>query len=81
MWSMNVYSCVKIIFIFLNCFVTFDSLQFYILGYNIISFTIPKDHFLNFEIEQKGLKTKENLYKQLNFKPLFNMTKCEKHIL
>jgi hypothetical protein len=30
------------------------SLHFYILGYNITNFTIHKEHFLNFEIEQKG---------------------------
>jgi len=53
-WKHNVvYECLFMcqsffFFFFLELF-CFISLQFYILGYNIISFSIPKDHFLNFE--------------------------------
>jgi hypothetical protein len=53
-WKHNViYEClfmcqIIIIIFFLELF-CFISLQIYILGYNIISFSIPKDDFLNFE--------------------------------
>jgi hypothetical protein len=48
---MNVYSCVKVIYIFFSWIVLIYliSLHFYILGYNITNFTIIKDFFLNFE--------------------------------
>ncbi len=53
-WSMNVYSCVETIFVFFFFWIILFhliSLQFYTLKYNIISFTIFKYHFLNFELE------------------------------
>jgi len=51
MQFMNVYSCVKVIFIFFSWIVLFHliSLHFYILGYNITNFTILEEYFLNFE--------------------------------
>jgi hypothetical protein len=39
------------LFLFLNFFFQLISLHFSILEYNIINFTIPKDHFLNYEID------------------------------
>jgi len=48
MWFMNVYSCVKVIFIFFsNYFVSFNFIALYIIGYNV-NFTIPKALFFEF---------------------------------
>jgi hypothetical protein len=51
MWFMNVYSFVKVIFIFFSWIVLFHLilLHFYIIRYNITNFTILKDIFSNFE--------------------------------